>query len=200
MALSIPLSFANAQTELATLTSQTANFTFDSDELTQALTVAWNDTYVVATAFDSSTAFVPGTFSYPIPSTITALQGLYYYPNLNNDGTTSPPVPISTDLYEIINGNIQFVNQADWWLNDNYTIYIKGRYKLQTTDNLPNPQLANYVLYLAAETLLNMLLLKKTFVFLTNDTQVAEIVNALKIFSGQVLVFKQALLREFEEW
>lgn len=194
-----PLAFAEGVQALQILTSQTANFTFDVDELTQALTMAWQDGYVVTTAYDSSTQFQTGVYTYPIPATISAVQGIFYYPCDSDTGQTDPPVEISTNLYQLINGNIQFLQGTQWWIDDSYTLYIKGRYKLQITDSLPDTQTINYVLYLAAERLLNMLLMKKTFVFLTNDTQVAEIVNSLKMFSNYVLVYKGQLLREWEE-
>jgi len=193
MSYTIPLSFSNAQTELSTLTSQTGNFTFNSDELLQAITFAWNDTYVVQVKWDSSISFQVGTWQYPLPSDITAVQDLYY-----QRSTDDYPERISPDLYEIVAGNIQFLEYTQNWLDDTYTILIKGRYKLATTDSLPDVNLANYVLNLAAENLLNMLLLKKTFVFLTNDTSLADIVNALKIFSANVLRYKQSILREWE--
>lgn len=193
MALTPPLTFTNAQTELSTLTTQTGNFTFDSDELTQALTEAWNDNYVVNQVWDSSISFQTGTWQYALPSTVTVVRDLYY-----QRSTDDYPERLSPELYEIVNGNIQFLEYTQNWLDDTYTIYIKGAYKLTTSDSLSTYAQVNYVINLAAELLLNRLLLKKTFVFLTNDTTVAEIVAALKIYSAQVLTYKQAILREFE--
>jgi hypothetical protein len=112
--------------------------------------------------------------------------------------STDYPERISPELYEIVNGNIQFSVFTPNWINDTYTIYIKGHYKLATTDSLTTVNLVNYVINLAAEVLLNNLILKRTFVFLRNDTSMADIVNALKVVQSQVLVYKQALLREFE--
>ena len=193
MSMTPPLTFANAQTELNTLTSQTSNFTFNSDELTQALTEGWQDNYVVNQVWDSSTSFVVGTWQYALPATITVVRDLYF-----QRSTSDYPERISPELYEIVNGNIQFQEWTQNWIDDTYTIYIKGAYKLTTSDSLQTVSQVNYVLNLAAENLLNRLLLKKTFVFLTNDTSVAEIVAALKIFSARVLEYKQAILREFE--
>jgi hypothetical protein len=188
-----PLSFSNALTQLSLLTSQAGNFTFSSDELTQALTQAWNDTYVVTQVWDGTTAYAPGTWQYPIPATVGVVRGLYF-----QRSTTDYPEEISPNLYDIVSGNIQFNNDMRNWLYDNYTIFIKGSYKLLTTDNLPTTNHINYVLNLAAEGLLARLLLKKTFVFLTNDTSVPEITAALNAIQSQVLRYKQALLRQFE--
>lgn len=188
-----PLSFSQTLTQLTTFTSQTSNFTFNSDELTQALQSAWNDTFVVNFVWDSTTSYVTGTSKYPIPATVTVVKDLYF-----TRTSTDYPERISPELYEIVAGNIQFTVFAQQWLADTYTIYIKGQYKLATTDSLTNTALVNYVVNLAAEILLNNLVLKRTFVFLRNDTSLADIVRALQVVQNNVLRYKQALLREFE--
>lgn len=188
-----PLTFSAAKTQLNLLTSQTANFTFTDDEITQALQTAWNDTYVVNQVWDDTTSFVTGTWQYPIPATVTTVNDLYF-----KRTTSDFPERISPELYEIVNGNIQFTVFTPNWINDTYTLYIKGYYKLTTSDSLSTTNQINYVINLAAETLLNQLLLKKTFVFLTNDTSVGDISAALRVFQSNVLRFKQAILREFQ--
>lgn len=188
-----PLTFANALIQLKTLTSQTGNFTFTDDELTQALQEAWNDAFVVSNVTDTSVSFIAGTFSYNVPSTITTVRGIFYKPT-----STDPYKEVSPDLYQIDNGVIVFRDNVRDWLNDTYTLYIKGSYKFTTSDSLTKTHHVNYVINLAAENLLNRLLLKKTFVFLTNDTTVSEIVRAIQLFSSRVLVAKQGLLRQFE--
>jgi hypothetical protein len=191
--LNPPLTFANALIQLKLLTSQTGNFTFTDDELTLALQEAWNDTYVVNTLLDSTTSFVAGTYTYAVPTALSTVMEIYYKPT-----STDPMQAISKELYSIVNGQIIFLDNVSRWLDDTYTLYIKGRIKLATTDSLTTKNLINYVLNLSAELLLSSLLLKKTFVFLTNDTTVSEIAAALNIIQGQVLRYKQALLREFE--
>jgi len=187
------LTFDQAKTELVTMTSQTGHFTFTDDEITQALEQAWGDTYVIKQVWDESLSYVPGTWKYAIPATVNVVKGLYFKRSLSDN-----PEPLSSDLYEVVDGKIQFTNNVNRWLSDTYTIYIKGSYKITLTDVLPSTNLVNYVLNLAAEVLLTRLLLKRTFVFLTNDTSVQEISAALQQIQGQVLRYKQALLREFE--
>jgi hypothetical protein len=203
MALSAPLSFANAQTELATITSQTANFTFTSDELTSALTQAWMDGFVVSEAYDSSLTYTAGTYIYAIPATMRTVEEIYIilpegYQNNPPLVNTAIPGPISSDLYEIINGSIYFRDITSLYFDDSYTLYLKGQKKLQTTDNLPTENLCLYVLWLAADNLMQMLLLKSAFVFLRNDTNLQAIVAASKITSTKVLEMKQRLQRHFE--
>lgn len=188
-----PLAFSDAKTQLKLFTSQTANFTFTDDEITQALQTAWIDTYVVKPVWDTSVTFTSATWQYPIPATVSVVKDLYY-----TRTTTDYPERISPDLYEIVNGNIQFIENTQKWLADTYTIYIKGSYKLSTSDSLTTVELINYVINLAAELLLNNLVLKRTFVFLKNDTSMSDIVNSLKVVQGNVLRYKQALLREYE--
>jgi hypothetical protein len=193
MSLSPPLTFANALTELSLMTSQEGNFTFTSDELTQALTQAWLDTYVVRQVEDSSIGYTPGTYSYAIPATMTVVKKVRYQRT-----TDSYPEEITPDLYEIHDGNIEFNDTMRYWIYDNYTLIVNGAYKLTTSDSLDSQNLVNYVLNLATEILLSRLLLKKTFVFLTNDTSLQEIVAALNTIQQQVLRYKQSLLREWE--
>lgn len=188
-----PLTFAQALTQLSLLTSQTGNFTFSSDELTQALQEAWNDKFVVSRVYDSSLSYAAGTFSYPIPATMNVVRDIYFQRT-----STDNPELLGKDLYEVLNGNIIFNLSAERWLGDNYQLFVRGAYKKLTTDSLDTTHLVNYVLNRAAEILLNRLLLKKTFVFLTNDTTVSEIVAALRIATNNVLMAKQGIAREYE--
>jgi hypothetical protein len=98
----------------------------------------------------------------------------------------------------IVNGTIQFIDDVTSWLNDTYTLYIKGRYKLTTTDSLTTDNLCNYVISLAAYLLLKRLSYKMTLLFLKNDTSMADIINARRDMQADMLAYKQALQREFE--
>lgn len=203
MALAAPLSFANAQTELATITSQTANFTFTSDELTSALTQAWMDGYVVAEKWDSSLTYSQGTYIYTVPATLRTVKEIAIILPANSTDYVPPgagnyPGTISKDLWEVIDGSIHFRDITQLYFADSYTLYLKGNYKLQTTDSLPTENLCLYVLWLAADNLMQMLLLKSAFVFLRNDTSLQAIVAASKITSMKVLEMKQRLPRGFE--
>lgn len=175
-------------------TSQTANFTFTDDELNQALQSAWNDAYVVNVVWDSSLVYVAGTWQYAVPATLTTVRGLYYQYDTDRN-----PLPISTDTYEVVDGNIQFRDSIRLILDAGMTIYAKGAYKLKDNDSLTTNAQVNYVINLAAELLLNQLLLKRAFQFLRNDTTTTDIVRTLQAVQGNVLRYKQAILREFEE-
>jgi hypothetical protein len=188
-----PLNFTDAKTQLALLTSQGANFTFTDDELTQALQTAWGDTYVCVAIWDDSLTYTTGTWQYTIPTGLTRVQDIFY-----KRTTTDYPELLSKELYDIVDGKIQFNVNAVKWLGDTYTLYLKGLYKLTTDDELPTDNLVNYTLSLAAYTLLKMLIYKRNFVFLRNDTSMSDIINSRRDMQADMLRYKQALLREFE--
>lgn len=188
-----PLTQSDALTQLKTYTSQTTNFTFTDDELNQALQTAWNDSFVVDIVWDSSLTYEDGTWQYTVPATLSAVRGIY-----TRLDTSSNPDPISPDLYEVVDGVIQFRDAIRSWLTSGQTLYLKGTYKLASTDSLETTNLVNYVINKAAEILLNQLLLKRAFMFLRNDTTTADIVRTLQAVQNNVLRYKQALTREFE--
>jgi len=195
-----PLTFANALTQLKLLTTQGANFTFTNDEITQALTVAWQDSFAGNVVWDSSVSYTMGTYQYAIPSTITTVREIYIIkPETNLLGAGGNyPEPISQDLYDIIAGKIQFRQIMQNFIGNSVTLYIKGFYSLTVNDSLQTDLQINYVLSLAAYTLLRALLLKRTFVFLRNDTTMQDIRLARDDMRNDMLTYKQRILREFE--
>lgn len=188
-----PLNFANAITQLKLMTNQMGLFTFTDDQITQAITQAWQDSYVVNIVWDSSLSYVIGTWQYPIPGVLNTVREIYLLKN-----STSYPEKISPDLYEIVNGNIQFFPQVQNFLTDTYQLYLKGNYKLTISDSLLSDNMINYVLSNAAYILLGQLLFMKVFVFLRNDTTLADIINSRKEMQNQMLMYRQMLAREFE--
>lgn len=188
-----PLGFDDALTQLKTLTNQEANFTFTDDEMTQALETAWNDAFCSVITWDDSLTFSVGTWQYAVPGTVDVIRELY-----RQTTTLDSPERISSDYYEIVDGQIQFMTGIERFLSTGMVIFVKGLTQLTVGDALPTANLVNYVIYSAAEKLLNALIFKHTFVFLRNDTSMADISRALQAIQSQVLRYKQALLREFE--
>lgn len=189
-----PLAFADALTQLKLLTSQTANFTFTDDELTQALQTAWNDTYVCIPV-TKEVDFVSGVWQYAIPTGMTTVTGIRFLRSADDF-----PEPVAKELWSVnpATNSVEFSLIARNYFQDAYTVYYDGRYKLQTTDNLTTDALVNYVLANAAYILLRNLFLKRSFVFLRNDTSMSDIVNARRDMQGDMLRYKQALQRSFE--
>lgn len=188
-----PLDFADALTQLAILTSQTANFTFNVDELTQALTAAWQDTNVVNIVWDGSLTYAMGTYQYPVPDDMNTVKDIYIEKN-----SSQYPDKIASNLYEVVDGNIQFHNKAQYVFSDNYTLFIKGGNKLTVDDDLQTDAQINYVLSLAALILLRQLALKAAFVFLRNDISMSDIIRVKNDVQTDVIRYKQALAREYE--
>lgn len=188
-----PLNQTDALTQLKLYTSQSSNFTFTDSELNQALQTAWNDTNVVNVVWDDSLTYTAGTYQYTVPATVSRVMAIY-----TRLDSSSNPNPISSDLYEVINGVITFRNDVQSWLDTGQTLFIKGKYKLASDDDLETTNLVNYVINLSAEILLNQLLLKRAFQFLRNDTTTADIIRSLQAIQSNVLRYKQALQRDFE--
>ena len=187
-------------TQLQVATGQLNLFTFTIDQLTQALTQAWLDKFVGNIVYDSSTVYNMGTWQYPVPSTMTTVRDIYIIkPETNLLGAGGNyPEKISQDLYEVVNGQIQFTQITQNFINDTVTLYIKGYYALTVNDPLLTDGLINYVLANAAYILTKDLIYSRIFVFLRNDTTLADIINARKDLFQDMLFYRQALLREFE--
>lgn len=200
----VPFAFTDALTSLTLLTTQTANFTFTSDEVNLALANAWNDGFVVQTVWDSSLTYSTGTWQYPVPDTLDTIKEVYLIlPDFALDtippGTSDQyPGKIDSHLWEVVDGQLQFSADAQRYIPDSHILYLKGNSKLQLTDDIPTINLANYVLWLAADNMMLQLLLKSAFVFLRNDTNLAGIVAAQKVTGTKVLEMKQRLFREFQ--
>lgn len=199
-----PMTFTEMLVSLNLLTTQTANFTFTSDEINLALTNAWNDSFVVSTVWDSSLNYSTGTWQYPLPATLISVKEVYLIlPDFALEtippGTSDQyPGRIDSSLWEVVDGNLQFAADAQRYIPDSHVLYLKGTYKLQLTDSLPTVNIINYVLWLAADNMMMQLLLKSAFVFLRNDTNLQGIVAAQKVTGTKVLEMKQRLFREFQ--
>lgn len=191
--MDVPLSFSDAETQLKLLTSQTTNFAFSDDEITQALNFAWQDTYVGDTVTDTSITLSSGVWEYNVPSSMDVVREIWYRPVVGK-----PLKLITRDLYKVVNGVIQFDYLAWHWLDNPFQLTIRGFHKLTTDEDLPSIEMVNYVLYLAAENLINTLIYRKTFQFLRTDITMADIAKAQQLMSANVLRYKQGILREFE--
>jgi hypothetical protein len=191
------MNFATALTELNTLLSDSDNFTFTTDQKNQFLTTAWNDSWVATPVWDNSLSYAQGTFEYVIPGTITAVGDVYFQRT-----STDYPERIDNELwsYENVAGvpSIIFEMIAERVLSNNYQLYLKGRYKLTTSDDLPTVELQNYVLSHAGYLSLRNLGYQKTLRFLRNDTTLADILNLRKDFQADMLSWRQQLQQHYE--
>jgi len=189
------LSYADAQTTLNTILGDSTDVTFTSSEKQRALTRAWNDSMVVNVVWDNSLTYSTGTYQYAIPATLTTIQDIYLSPV----GDTLPyPEPIGNGLWEVVNGNIQFNQRADNIIPSNYKLYLKGHYKLTTSDNITPVNMQEYVLALAGVYTLAMLAHKKANLFTKNDVTMAELIALKRELQTDVDRLRRNLLREPE--
>lgn len=189
------MDFATAGTTLNTILDDSNDTTFSSSQKQRALTEAWNDTYVTSEVWDASLTYASGTYRYAKPATVTALQDIY----LSATGSSSPfPDPIDNSLWEVVNGYIQFNSRADRIIPHGYTLYLKGRYKLVTTDSISDTNVQEYVLALAGTKTLKLLLHKKVNLFTKNDVSVSELLNTKRELEQDVVRYRQQLPRAWE--
>lgn len=189
------MTFANSLTQLNILLSNTAGFTFNTDETNQILTDAWNDKYAVnPTVWDESLTFdghTP-TFTYAIPATLTTVDDIY----ITRTSTEFPTV-VDRKLWRVVGSNIKFMDGALQVIPDGYTLRLKGRYKVTTSDTITDTGLEQYIIALAGYNALRYLLFKKTMQFLRNDTAVAEIIGTRRELYADVVRWRQQIGAEF---
>lgn len=191
----MPLSFATAETTLDTILGDGADTTFSSSEKQRALTKAWNDSYVVNEVWDTSLTYTTGTYQYTLPATLTALQDIY----ISATGSSNPmPDPIDSSLWELVNGKIQFNARADATIPGSSTLYLKGHYKLTTSDSIANADMQEYVLALAGVETLKMLAHKKANLFTKNDVTVSELITIKRELQQDVVDLRRRMRRSWE--
>lgn len=173
------------------------NVTFTPEEKARALQKAWKDSYTVKRVWDESLTFTQGTYQYQIPTGMTTVTDIYLSPS--NNTTTDFPDPISQDLWEVVDGNIQFKNLANSIIPSGWTLYLKGNYKYDwNSDTLPTDALQEYVIALGAWNTLTLLTYKKANLFLKNDTTMAELISLKNSLKQEVLELRGKLQRSFE--
>lgn len=176
------------ENELNRNLNDSANFTFTSDQKADALTRAFNDSYAVLPVWDNSLTFSISVYQYTLPATITTVSDVY----LERDVSQFPEA-ISRELWEVINGKLQFNNIAHWTVPDTYPLWLKGYYKVKTTDTINDVNLQQYILALAGWNLLKTLTFTKLGSFLRNDTTVAELLNSRREMLNDVMQWRQQI-------
>lgn len=187
------MDFSTSKTELNVLLSNTSGFVFNDQEVTQMLTDAWNDKWAVQPVWDStSISFVQGTYQYLLPSTITTVSAVYM-----ERSTSNLPEEISGELWEVINGNIQFNDRAYQTIPSGTQMFLRGRYKVTTDDSVDDVGLQEYIVALAGYNALRYLLFKKTNQFLRNDTSVSEIIATRTALFADLVQWRHQIGSEF---
>lgn len=173
----------------------TDNFALTADEKTEALDEAINDHAVFKPKWDSSLTFSETTYQYAKPSGIDVLQDIYIRPT---NGTDSEPEKIDPSLWEVVDTNIQFKNGANRYLTTNDVLFLRGKTKYLTSDTITETNLQEFVLNLAQLHCYEMMMARRSFRFLKNDTSMSEIIAAKRECERKIVEYRRRLPREFE--
>ena len=182
------MQFTNFLTQLNLMLGDSNNFALSTDQKSQNLTAAFNDNWAVTVAWDNSLTFSISQYQYAIPPTITNVTDIY----LERDVSQFPEA-ISRELWEVVQGNIQFNNMAHWTIPDTYPLWLKGYYKIQTTDTITDVRLQQYILSLAGWFCLRNLTYTKLNSFLRNDTTIQELIASRTEMMRDITTFRQQL-------
>lgn len=183
-----------AKAELVTLLSDTLN-QVSADRLTAAITQAWRDPYVATQVFDTtSTTFVTSVYQYPVPTGMSVVDAIYIQRSSANF-----PEEISAELWEVVDGNINFTKQAAYVVPTNYALQIRGKYKLAASDSIPadNVTMQNYVVTVAAWIVLKQIGFTKILSFLHNDTSISELVGFRNLIQQDMLNYRTQLVTTY---
>lgn len=180
-----------AVTSLGTLLSDTLQ-QVSADRLTAAVQQAWTDAYVCLPVWDTSITYTTSAYQYALPATMTVIDAVY----ITRD-TSSFPEEISAELWEVINGQLQFSRKTKNVMADNYPLSLRGKYKLATTDTIPDTSvgviLQNYVLALAGTIVLKQIAYTKALAFINNDTTMGEIIGLRNQMLQDVATYRAQL-------
>lgn len=164
------------------------------DQYNQAVTSAFNDAWASEPVFDNSLVFTNTAWQYALPATLTTVGSVYI-----ERSTSQFPEPISSDLWEVIDGNLQFNNRGRIVLDNTYPLWIKGRYKVKTTDTVTDPGLQEYIQALSGWFALRNLAYARAFSFLVNDTTMQDIANIKNQVMQEVMTWRSQLVNEFQD-
>lgn len=191
------MTYADTLEELNITLGDTDNVTFTPEEKARALQKAWNDSYVVSYQTGNTLTFATGTRSYALPSGFTTLTEVGISPS--NSLSSDFVQWIDSNFWEIQGSNIVFKNNANGVIPGGYTLYIKGKKKLDwNTDTLDTTALQEYVIALAGYNTLTLLSHKKANLFLKNDMTVAELVTLKRDLATDVKELRAKLAGQFE--
>lgn len=180
---------------LDTILGDSGDVTFTPEEKQRAMTRAWNDQYVVKTVWDDSLTFTSTDFDYTLPATITTVKDIY----LSRSNSTSDfDEPIDSDLWEVVDGVLHFLPNANGIIPTSWGLAIKGNYKYTTADTITESNLEEYVLDLAGVNTLRLLGFKKANLFLKNDITLGELIALKRELEQDVRQGRLRLAKEYE--
>lgn len=174
------LSLAQLATRLKTVIRDVPLTTWTSDEIDEALEQAVeNDHYVAIRTRDDSLVTEANKTSYDLPENFLSLDRLEI--DYDESGFN---YPLDRTGWEMDDTTI-YLTRGLKGLPAGKTLVCWGLKKLTSTDLIP-PRYQNYVLHLAAISLLENLMFSKTGKFLKNDTTMSEIIQAIEYNAKRV--------------
>jgi len=126
------MTYAETYAEMNITLGDSDDVTFTPEEKGRALQRAWKDAYVVKRIWADTLTFTQGTYQYGIPATLTTVTDIYLSPS---NSTSDFPDPISQDLWEVDDGNIQFKGLANSIIPTGWTLYPVTAFRL--APNIP---------------------------------------------------------------
>jgi hypothetical protein len=178
-------SLLQLSTRLSVLIRDPTNSTWSQIEVGEALAEAVdNDQWLLQKRRDTTLTSIAGQSIYPLPSGFVSVDEMAI--DFYNDGFG---LPIDRTSWDTDDDNIYFQRRVKN-LPAGHTLIITGLYKLTSTDVIP-PRYQNYVLHLAAISLLEMLTFSKTGKFLKNDTTMAEIMQAIGYHTARTQTLRE---------
>lgn len=162
------------------------DFTYTPEEKGDAVSEAMSNDYVRKQIWDTSLTYDIGTYQYAKPAGVDVIQDIY----IKADNSLDDPQKVDSNLWEVVGDNIHF-KKGRQYLQDGYTLYIKGWTKYDDTDTITETSLQEYILNLAQLKLLRMLGVKKALRFLKNDTSMAEVVAIKRELEAEVREYRR---------
>lgn len=174
------LGSSQLKTRLRKIVRDVAETTWTDDEINEAMIQAVdNDQYITQRTRDTSLTTAANTVSYTLPDGFISVDSLAI--DLNDDGFG---FTVDRTSWEMDDTSIYF-NRRARSLPAGHDIILWGQKKLNSTDLIPD-RYQNYILHLAAISLLEDLTFSKTGKFLKNDTNMAELMQALGYHTARV--------------
>lgn len=189
------MEFSDSLDELNITLGDSGDVTFTPEEKERALTKAWNDAFVVVTVWDTSLIFSHSIYQYDVPEGLTTIKDIYIS---RSNSAVDFPDKVAGNLWEVVDGIIQFKNNATYYIPDGFTLYLKGSNKLTVDDTIDDVNLQEYVVATAGVNTLTALGFKKANLFLKNDLTMGELITLRRELKQEVLELRAKLARSFE--
>ena len=164
----------------------TNNFTFTSDEKTEAVEESFRDPYVSEYAWIETETFSNTVFRQALPATISSVDNILY-----RSFSSEFPEPLPAGIWDVRSGFIRWSHTARHVLTNGSTVYLEGRLNLATTATITEPTVQEYAINLSIYNTLKIIGSQKTNRFTKNDVSVGELIAMRNQAEREVLKYQQ---------